>query len=154
MLVAIILTSLAAAAVFAQLADPAGMLTPADLAQVGGQNGFKTVPHDPKKGAGGDLNFSDSSGRLVLILNLLDDNSPKYAKKDYESAKAMKGFWKEDLKGLGDEAFVGPAVAPPISALRQEGQLGVQHRDLYDPRRQSPDGPEPRRARAPRRDSR
>jgi hypothetical protein len=102
-------------------AGPASLLTPAEVAQACGLSGLKAVPRNSKKGAGGDINIADSDGKLVLILNLLDKDSAESAKKDYGQAKAMKGFCKEEEKGLGDEAFSGPIDAPQYMLYVRKG---------------------------------
>lgn len=104
--------ALAGAAIgHAQLADPAALLTPADAVQASGLIGLGSTPKELKKGASGDVNIADAKGRLVLILDLIDNNSARYAQKDYDDAKANKGFCKAEIKGIGDQAFSGPDMA-------------------------------------------
>jgi hypothetical protein len=106
---------------FAGPVDPASLLTPAEVAQACGLSGLKAVPRNSKKGAGGDINIADSGGKLILILNLLDKDSAESAKKDFNEAKAMKGFCKAEEKALGDEAFSGPTNAPQYMIYVRKG---------------------------------
>lgn len=78
------------------------LLTPADVEKVSGLTGIKLVPRDPSKGAGGDLNFATSDGKLVLMV-LVGGASL------YQPSKAQKGSFHADVSGIGDEAFDGPS---------------------------------------------
>jgi len=80
-------------------------LTIADVEKVSGLKGIKIVPYDASKGAGGDLNFATSDDKLVVMANFL--GSSFYA--DY---KKQPGYFKEEIKGLGEEAFAGPKSGP------------------------------------------
>jgi hypothetical protein len=60
------------------------------------------LPRDPSKGAGGDLNFADSDGKLVVMAGF---QSADY----YTRFKTQKSYFKSDIKGVGEEAFSGPS---------------------------------------------
>jgi hypothetical protein len=54
------------------LAMPAAMaadiLSVPDFGKAGGLHGLQSVPKDPAKGAGGELNFADASNKLVAMV--------------------------------------------------------------------------------------
>jgi len=82
--------------------DYAALLTPADVEGVSGLSGLKTVPYDPKTGAGGKVNIAEADGQLVAMLLV---HGPEYYK-----------IWKGDGRTflrvytptVGDESFIGP----------------------------------------------
>ena len=81
-------------------------LTGADIEKISGMSGIKEVPRDPSKGAGGDLNFAGSDDKLVVMAGF---QSADY----YANYKKQKGYFKSDVKGVGEEAFSGPASLGP-----------------------------------------
>jgi len=85
-------------------APGAQYLTVQDVEKITGLHGVKLVPANPAKGAGGDLNFADKDGKLILMVNrnLFSDML-------YTQTRNMKGTVKEDIQGVGDAAFTGPA---------------------------------------------
>lgn len=76
-------------------------LTPADVEKVAGVRGVKVVAKDPMKGAGGDINFADGKG-LILMVNI-------GAAKWFANMKTTRNY-REPVAGLGDEAFDGPST--------------------------------------------
>jgi len=97
---------LSASLVFSQTKPASGTqyLTVQDVEKITGLQGVKLVPPDPSKGAGGDLNFANKDGKLILMANrnLFSDML-------YSQTKNMKGAVKQDIQGVGDAAFTGPA---------------------------------------------
>ena len=75
-----------------------------DVEKITGLQGVKLVPADPSKGAGGDLNFADKDGKLILMVNRMLSSDMLYSQ-----TKNMKGSVKADISGVGDAAFTGPA---------------------------------------------
>ena len=63
--------ALSALMVFSQTkpAPGAQYLTVQDVEKITGLQGVKLVPRDPSKGAGGDLNFANKDGKLILMVN-------------------------------------------------------------------------------------
>ena len=102
------LLALSASMVFSQTkAAPGGQyLTVQDVEKITGLRGVKLVPRDPSKGAGGDLNFANKDGKLILMVNRNLSSDMLYSQ-----TKNMKGAVKEDIQGVGDAAFTGPAGA-------------------------------------------
>ena len=98
--------TLSASTVFSQTkAAPGGQyLTVQDVEKITGLHGVKLVPPDASKGAGGDLNFADKDGKLILMVNR-NLSSDMF----YSQTKNMKDTVKADITGLGDAAFIGPA---------------------------------------------
>jgi len=98
--------ALSASTVFSQTkAVPGGQyLTVQDVEKITGLHGVKLVPPDASKGAGGDLNFADRDGKLILMVNR-NLSSDMF----YSQTKTMKDTVKADITGLGDAAFIGPA---------------------------------------------
>jgi len=97
---------LSASMAFSQTkAAPGGQyLTVQDVEKITGLHGVKLVPPDASKGAGGDLNFADKDGKLILMVNR-NLSSDMF----YSQTKKMKDTVKADITGLGDAAFIGPA---------------------------------------------
>ena len=95
-----------ASMVFSQTkpAPGAQYLTVQDVEKITGLRGVKLVPPDPSKGAGGDLNFADKNGTLILMVNRMLNSDMLYSQ-----TKNMKGSVKADISGIGDAAFTGPA---------------------------------------------
>ena len=93
-----------AAGLCAQTSPYDQYLKPADIEKAGNLTGIKTVPYDPNKGAGGNLNFGLADGTVVLIATFqtLDQ-------KGYDSYKTqMKSYIRGPVAGIGDDAFDGP----------------------------------------------
>jgi hypothetical protein len=98
--------ALSASMVFSQTkaAPGAQYLTVQDVEKITGLYGVKIVPPDASKGAGGDLNFADKDGKLLLMVN-----RNLYSDMLYTQTKNMKDTVKADISGVGDAAFIGPA---------------------------------------------
>jgi hypothetical protein len=75
-------------------------LTAADIEKVSGLPGVKLTPKDPKKGAGGDLNFATSDDKMIVMVQIVD--------KSYYAG--FKEFFKGDIEGLGVEAMHGATL--------------------------------------------
>jgi hypothetical protein len=91
-------------------ADINKLISIADVGSILEMKDLKLVDRDPSKGAGGDLNFTTSSGELVLMV-LINDASM------YESWKNYSGNFNEDVFGIGDEAFNGPGSGDDLHIL-------------------------------------
>lgn len=104
-------------------------LTIEDIQNVGKLTGLKTVPYDPSKGAGGDLNFALADGTMVLIASFqtLDQ-------KDYEKYKTqMKNYIKGSVPGIGEDAFSGPANDPQFYIGFRKGTWVVTLSSFFNP---------------------
>jgi hypothetical protein len=97
---------LSASMAFSQIkpAPGAQYLTVQDVEKITGLQGIKLVPRDPSKGAGGDLNFANKDGKLILMVQRMLSSDALYSQN-----KEMKGTVKADIEGVGDAAFTGPA---------------------------------------------
>jgi hypothetical protein len=97
---------LSASMVFSQTKTASGAqyLTVQDVEKITGLHGVKLVPPDPSKGAGGDLNFADKDGKLILMVNRNLSSDVLYSQ-----TKNMKDTVKAEISGVGDAAFTGPA---------------------------------------------
>lgn len=93
-------------------------ITKADIEKVSGVTGIKLVPYEPSEGAGGDLNFADSQGNLVLMVLFKDALN-------YDQSKALKGYVKATITGIGDTAFTGPAKDPQYMVYFKKGTRSV-----------------------------
>lgn len=91
---------------FAQAKPASGsdFLTVQDVEKITGLHGVKLVPYNPSKGAGGDLNFANKDGDLILMVQRMPDTDMLYSQ-----GKKMQGAVKADISGVGDAAFTGPA---------------------------------------------
>jgi hypothetical protein len=77
-------------------------LTAADIEKVSGMTGVKSIPRDPGKGAGGNLNFSASDDNLIVMVQFVN-------KSYYEGYKEVcKG--NNEITGLGDQAMRGATI--------------------------------------------
>jgi hypothetical protein len=83
-------------------------LSVADVERATGLKGVKQVPRSAD--ADGDLNFAGEDGRLILSATFVPA-------KAYAAAKSSKEGFKSLLKGVGEEAFVGPLGGPPLYIL-------------------------------------
>jgi len=110
---------LSAPMVFAQTkaASGAQYLTVQDVEKITGLQGVKLVPRDPSKGAGGDLNFANKDGKLVLMVQRMLSSDALYSQ-----TKNMKGAFKEDIQGVGDAAFIGPPGNYPYFVSFKKGK--------------------------------
>lgn len=79
-------------------ARAADILTVADIEKAASLSGVRTVPKDYGKGAGGELNFAGSDGKLVAMVMIQSGSM-------YANWKQRFGASAEPLSGLGDEAF-------------------------------------------------
>jgi hypothetical protein len=85
-------------AVASPAAFAADILTAADVEKAGGLRGLQSVPKDQAKGAGGELNFADASGKLVAMVMIQPLSTYEFWKKQY-------GKNAEPLAQVGEEAF-------------------------------------------------
>ncbi|MGB8319518.1 MAG: hypothetical protein WCE54_15395 [Ignavibacteriaceae bacterium] len=76
-------------------------LTASDIEKITGIKAVKLIPKNPKIGAGGDLNFSTNDDKLIVMVQLVNQNN-------YPSYK--KYFFKADINGLGDQAMKGATI--------------------------------------------
>ena len=77
-------------------------LTGADVEKVTGIKGVKLIPRGSVAGAGGDLNFADASGELILMAQFT-------AAKNYDSFKNK--YANGAVSGVGTQAVQG-AIMP------------------------------------------
>ncbi len=77
------------------------LLTAADVEKVSGLTGIKNIGKGAQAGAGGDVNFVDGSGKLVLMASFYDGSQ-------FDALKDTPNY-REPLSGLGEAAFVGPS---------------------------------------------
>jgi hypothetical protein len=101
-------------------------LTVADIEKVTGLSGVKPVPREPRKGAGGHLNFADKNGDMILIASFLTAEEFAF----YRNEKSMV---KATLPGVGDEAMTGPAADPQYMFLARRGDKCVALSTFVDP---------------------
>jgi len=97
-------------------ASGAQYLTVQDVEKITGLHGIKLVPADPSKGAGGDLNFANKDGDLILMVQRMLSSDALYSQ-----TRRMKGTVKADIAGVGDAAFTGPAGDPQYFVSFKKG---------------------------------
>jgi hypothetical protein len=83
-------------------------LSAADIELATGLKGVKQVPQSAD--ADGDLNFARADGKLILSATFVPSSA-------YASAKSSEEGFKSTIKGVGEEAFVGPLGGPPLYIL-------------------------------------
>ena len=76
-------------------------LTAADVEKVTGVRGVRIIPRGSAAGAGGDLNFADDAGELVLMVQFADARS-------FAGFKSKYG--KTAVSGVGDQAIQGGSM--------------------------------------------
>lgn len=85
-------------------ADLVALLAPEDVQAVSGFSEVRRAGRNPDRRLGGDLNFVLPDGRPLLMVVVQPADS-------FEDWKADPDSYREDLGGVGDAAFVGPAAA-------------------------------------------
>lgn len=90
-----------------------------------GLSGVKLIPPDPRKGAGGDLNFALPDGKQILLVTFLDT-------KNYEQSKAVKGVYGGQVQGVGDDAFIGKVMGFESILYFRKGPRGVALSSFID----------------------
>jgi hypothetical protein len=103
----------------------AKLLTPADVSKAAELSGVIYSPRDPSKGAGGDLNFALPNGKMILLVTFLDTNN-------YNQSKAMKDVYGGEVKGVGDEAFIGKVMGMESILYFRRGARGVALSSFID----------------------
>ena len=96
----------------------AKLVTPADISKVTGVSGVILVPRNPSKGAGGDLNFALPNGKQMLMVTFLDTDA-------YNQSKAQKSVYGGDVKGVGDDAFIGKVMGTESILYFRKGARGA-----------------------------
>jgi hypothetical protein len=96
----------------------AKLLTVADVSKVTGLSGVQLVPRNPSKGAGGDLNFALPNGKQMLLVTFLDTGA-------YNQSKAQKSVYGGDVKGVGDDAFIGKVMGMESILYFRKGARGA-----------------------------
>ncbi len=76
-------------------------LTASDVERASGIKGVRQIPRGSVAGAGGDLNFTDDSGELILMVQFADA-------KDFAGLKA--NYAKGAVGGVGDQAIQGASM--------------------------------------------
>ncbi|MDH4218766.1 MAG: hypothetical protein OEZ52_10225 [Candidatus Aminicenantes bacterium] len=89
------------AAISVQSVYSKDVLTAEDVEKVTGIQGLKLVPKNPQIGAGGDLNFAQPDGTILLIVMMQKASM-------YDTWKSQEGYFHADVNDIGDEAFEGP----------------------------------------------
>jgi hypothetical protein len=80
----------------------------ADVEKATDLKGIRIVPNGPD--ADGDLNFARADGQLILSASF-------YASSAYAEARSSETGFKSAVKGVGEDAFMGPADGPPLYIL-------------------------------------
>jgi len=111
--------------------------SPQDVEQVSGFLGIKQVPKDTMSGADGVVNFALPRGSVILALKGQEVNALEFAKeKRTGSFKARYAF---QFKGLGDDAYEGPAQKGNLYVLVfQKGNHWIALSSGLSPRQGKP----------------
>jgi hypothetical protein len=104
-------------------------LTLTDVQTAGKLTGIKSVPRDPNKGAGGELNFALADGTMVLIVNFLTLDAKGYPV--YKNQ--MKPYINAAVPGLGEDAFDGPGGAVQYFLTFRKGTWVVSLSTFFGP---------------------
>jgi len=101
-------------------------LAVADIEKVTGLSDLKQVPREPRKGAGGHLNFADKNGSMILTASFL-------TAQEYGFYRNEKRMLKATIPGVGDGAMTGPAADPQYMFLARKGDKCVALSTFVDP---------------------
>jgi hypothetical protein len=111
------------------------LLTAADVEKVAGVTGVKTVPNGSQVGAGGMLNFVNSSGKLILAASFGDGQLYRKARDTKEIEIAGKKYpnllFAHNVPGIGDEAFASPPGPVQYIIYARKGDLGIAVNTFY-----------------------
>lgn len=90
------------------------LLTVADVESATGLKGLKLVPRGSTTGAGGDLNFGNADGSLLLMVQFGNADL-------FKQWKAQPDVYNSAVTGVGDEAFNGPkgGLSPYVLFFRK-----------------------------------
>ncbi|MFZ6756079.1 hypothetical protein ACO0K9_02575 [Undibacterium sp. Ji50W] len=92
------------------------LLSVADIEKTTGLSGVQSVPKDPVKGAGGELNFANAEKKLVAIVMIQDASMFDFWNKQY-------GKLGTSVSGLGSDAFqTKPGSAIPYVVFKKSGK--------------------------------
>jgi len=117
--------------VFIASASQAGqydkLLSIKDVEKTSGLTGLRKVAKGEAAGAGGILNFTTDKNKMVLMLNVYNGDW-------YKRFKNQPGYFKANVKGVGDAAFTGMADGPQRSLFIKKGNtcIGLTVFDNYD----------------------
>lgn len=112
-------TAKPAAAAAPLAADAAKLLTVADVERVTGLSGVRLIPYNASAGAGGDINFGDKDGSLILMLKL-SSNTP------YNTMKNDARYSSGPISGIGNDAFGIPSPLNPKESFGVAFLKGTQ----------------------------
>ncbi|HEX5438628.1 MAG TPA: hypothetical protein VFW98_15860 [Gemmatimonadaceae bacterium] len=119
----------------AESRDAAALLTPADVAKITGLGGIHLVPRGSAAGAGGDLNFAQQDGTLVLMVNIGTAEQYRHARAQKEITVGGKSYpmplFNADVPGIGDEAFNAPPGGPLTALYVRKGDRGLSFTTYY-----------------------
>jgi len=108
--------------VFFAFASQAGqydkLLSFKDVEKASGIKGLKRVAKDEVDGAIGKLNFTTDKNWMVLLLNVFSGDR-------YKRYKSQPGYFKANVKGVGDAAFTGMTDGPERSLFIKKGNTCV-----------------------------
>ena len=101
-------------------------LAVADIEKVTGLSDLKQVPREPRKGAGGHLNFADKNGSMILTVSFLTAQEYGFYRNEKRMVKVIKDNAAHNLEELNraildilqiDEQFSQMLVKPllPLS---------------------------------------
>ncbi len=97
------------------------LLTPEDVEKVSGLAEVRRAGRNPERRLGGDLNFVRPDGTPLLMVVIKGAEV-------YGDWKADADSFREELSGLGDEAFIGPSLAQsqvPYLVVVRSGERAV-----------------------------
>ena len=121
--------------VFFAFASQAGqydkLLSFKDVEKASGIKGLKRVAKDEVDGAIGKLNFTTDKNWMVLLLNVFSGDR-------YKRYKSQPGYFKANVKGVGDAAFIGPADGPQRTLFIKKGNACIFLHAYTDPNNMRP----------------
>jgi hypothetical protein len=102
-------------------------ISAADIAQITGITGLKTIPRDPSKGAGGNLNYANANGEMVIMFQFL---SSSYFE-EFKKAPKMYGTPLK-LEGTEMDILIGPPNPPQYALIFKKGLYTVSISSFFN----------------------
>jgi hypothetical protein len=84
------------------------ILTVADVTKVTGMTGLKLVDKDAVQGAFGQINFTGSDGKVLLVVTIETHDPKEFAK--VAKTKSFQSLYAGPFKGVGDVTYESPVT--------------------------------------------
>lgn len=102
-------------------------ISAADIAKITGITGLKIIPRNPSKGAGGDLNYANTQGEMVIMFQFLSSSF-------FEEFKKVPQMYGTPLKleGTDMDILIGPPKPPQYALIFKKGLYTVSISSFFN----------------------